>query len=62
MFRRLGVRIPYGHFFTIICCKNCNVCLKKTKTNEKEATDGPFLKKNLSRIGHRSVGNLSNLV
>ena len=20
-----------GHFFTLICCKNCNVCLKKTK-------------------------------
>ena len=33
-----------GHFFTFICCKNCNVCLKKTKINEKVAGDGPFLK------------------
>ena len=24
-----------GHFFTFICCKNCNVCLKKTKINKK---------------------------
>ena len=31
-----------GNFFTYICCKNCNVCLKKTKINEKEAGDGPF--------------------
>ena len=29
-------------FFTYICCKNCNVCLKRRK-NEKEAEDGPFL-------------------
>ena len=20
-----------GHFFTFICCKNCNVCLKRQK-------------------------------
>ena len=20
-----------GHFFTLICCKNCNVCLKRRK-------------------------------
>ena len=27
-----------GHFFTYICYKNCNdVCLKKTKINEKGA-------------------------
>ena len=24
-----------GHFFIIICCKRCNVCLKKAKINEK---------------------------
>ena len=31
-----------GHFFTNICCKNCNFFLfEKTKINEKEAGDGP---------------------
>ena len=30
-------RILDGHFFTYICCKNCNdVCLKRPKINEKE--------------------------
>ena len=33
-------------FFTLICCKNCIVCLKRPKINEKEAGVGPFLKKN----------------
>ena len=32
-----------GHFFTLICCKNCNVVfLKRSKINEKEAGVGPF--------------------
>ena len=32
-----------GHFFTYICCKNCDeVCLKRPKINEKEAGVGPF--------------------
>ena len=31
-----------GHFFTCICCKNCNVCLKRPKINKKEAGVGPF--------------------
>ena len=35
-------RILDGHFFTYICCKNCNVCLKRPKINEKEARIGPF--------------------
>ena len=26
-----------GHFYTLICCKNCNLCLKRPKINEKEA-------------------------
>ena len=26
-----------GNFFTLICCKNCIVCLKRPKINEKEA-------------------------
>ena len=28
-------RILDGHFFTFICCKNCNVCLKRPKINKK---------------------------
>ena len=40
-------RILDGHFFTYICCKNRNVCLKRPKINKKEAGVGPFfLKKN----------------
>ena len=39
-------RILDGHFFTLICCKNCNdFCLKRPKINEKEAGVGPFKKK-----------------
>ena len=32
-------------FFTLICCKNCIVCLKRPKINGKEAGVGPFFKK-----------------
>ena len=43
-------RILDGHFFTYICCKNCNdVCLKRPQINEKEARVGPF-KKSLYRL------------
>ena len=36
--------ILHGHFFTNICCKNCDdVCLKKTENKQKEAGVGPFL-------------------
>ena len=38
-------RILDGHFFTYNCCKNCNVCLKRPKINEKEAGVGPFIYK-----------------
>ena len=38
-------RILDGHFFTLICCKNCIVCLERPKINEKEAGVGPFFKK-----------------
>ena len=31
-------------FFTFICFKNCIVCLKRPKINEKEAEVGPFKK------------------
>ena len=37
-------RLLDGHFFTYFCCKNCNVCLKRPKINEKEAGVGPFKK------------------
>ena len=36
-----------GHFFALICCKNCIVCLKRPKINEKEAGVDPFLKRYL---------------
>ena len=35
-------RILDGHF-SFICCKNCNVCLKKTKINENEAWGDPLI-------------------
>jgi len=31
-------------FCTLIYCKNCFVCLKRPKINEKEAKVGPFKK------------------
>ena len=31
-----------GHFFTLICFKNCIVCLERPKINEKEAGVGPL--------------------
>ena len=40
-----------GIFFRLICCKLCIVCLKRPKTNEKEAVVGPFFKKILSFVG-----------
>ena len=34
-----------GYFFTLICCKNCIVCLfEKTENKQKEAGYGPFKK------------------
>ena len=38
-------RILDGNFFTYNCCKNCYVCLKRQKINEKEAGVGPFKKR-----------------
>ena len=42
-------RILDGHFFTYICCKNFNVCLKRPKINEKEAGLAHFFKKKFQR-------------
>ena len=39
------------HFFKLICCKICIVCLKKTENKQKEAEDGPFLGIRLPRLG-----------
>ena len=43
MFERLWVQIRIwdGHFYTLICCKDC---LKRQKINGKEAGVGPFKK------------------
>ena len=38
------------NFPHINCCKNCNVCLKRPKINEKEAGVGPFFKKYSNRF------------
>ena len=47
MFERSCVRIPAPYtgwtFFTLICCKNCIVCLKRPKMNEKKRPVGPGL-------------------
>ena len=34
-----------GSFFTFICCKSCTVAWTVHKINEKEAEDGPYLKR-----------------
>ena len=46
--------IPDGPFFILICCKNCIVCLKRPKINEKEAGFSPFLKKCLCVNCHKT--------
>ena len=38
-------------FFTLICGKNCIVCLKRPKINKKEAEDGPFIKRKRGEKG-----------
>ena len=37
-------------FFKLICCKNCLVCLKRPKMNEKEAGVGPYFLKKIRRL------------
>ena len=47
-------RILDGHdIFTLICCKNCIVCLKRTKINEKEAVVGTFFKNTIQNSSPR---------
>ena len=55
-------RILDGHFFTYICCKNCNdVCLKRPKINDKRGRVWPnfFKKKELKDLSKHSL-NLSS--
>ena len=42
-------------FFTLHCCKNCIVCLKRPKINEKEVGVGPFFKKECVYLFDRNV-------
>ena len=55
-------RILDGHFFTLICCKNCIVCLKRPKINKKEAGVGPILKKRKEKRKKISVNIIYHLV
>ena len=50
MFERLWVQIPAPYTGWTFFCKNCIVCLKSMKINEKEAGVGPF-KKNDGDVG-----------
>ena len=47
-------------FFTLYCCKNSNVCLKRPKI--KEAEDGTFFKKTILiwPVSEPVVGMLNN--
>ena len=51
MFKRLWVQIPEQYtgwiwrFFTLICCNNCIVCLKKTKNKRKRGRGWPIFKR-----------------
>ena len=47
-------RILDGHFFTLICCRDCTVCLKRSKINEKEAGVRPFFKKKATEFNDGS--------
>ena len=52
MFERSWVRIPTPYtrwtFFTLICCKNCIVCLKRPKIYKKRTELARFFKKTIS--------------
>ena len=42
-------------FFTLICIKNCIVCLKRLKINEKEAVVGPYKNRNNKEVKTASL-------
>ena len=39
-----------GHFFSCICCKNCNVCLKRLKNKRKKRPGLAHLKNRLAIV------------
>ena len=52
-------RILNGHFFPLICCKNCNVYFK----GRKRGRDGPIKKGNIDRrIGKQQHSTLKRIV
>ena len=42
---RVQILAPDGHFLTLICCKICIVCLKKTKNKRKRGWGWPIFEK-----------------
>ena len=49
-------RILDGHFFTLICCKNCiDVCLKKTENKWKRVRGWSIFFKKKQEIGHDQI-------
>ena len=59
-FQRLWVWIPAPdtgwtwHFFTLICYKDCIVCLKKTENKRKRGQGWPIFLKKISNLGRSS--------
>ena len=41
-----------AHFFTFICCKNCDSLFEKTENIQKVAVDGPFIFKTDDTINY----------
>ena len=59
MFQRLWVRIPAAYtgrtFITFICCKNCDVCLKRQKYAKKRKGVAQFKKAHSDDLFHSCV-------
>ena len=66
MFERLWVRIQAMYttwtFFTLICCKNCIVCLKRLKINKKEAGLANFFLKSYLSCDLKYLGRHSTFL
>ena len=48
----VGSSLHTGLLFTLVCCKNCHVCLKIGKITKKTPGMAYFFKKNLQGIVH----------
>ena len=46
-----------GHFFTLICCKNCIVCFNRPKINEKRPGLAHFFKKSKKTCSNQAYSN-----